>query len=195
MTCLKSAPFFPACDSAFSSELSMTIWSRKAAFVNALSALFRSLSFSLSWARRIADEPDAGAAAALLKSFPYYANYEELTRLEIGALLSARPELPRKVAFIGAGPLPLTSLQLLWAIASGSLPGTSEERRGGRGLSLLRAAAVDKSPIPVPVPAPVEEVKPAEAPAAEPAPAPEAAPEVVPATTVSHCTRDDTSRL
>ena len=78
----------------------------------------------MHWAERIAMAPDAGAAAALLESFPYYANYEELTRLEINALLSVEPKLPAKVAFVGSGPLPLTSLQFLWALESGCLPGS-----------------------------------------------------------------------
>lgn len=78
----------------------------------------------MHWAERIALAPDAGAAATLLQSFPYYANYEELTRLEINALLSVEPKLPAKVAFVGSGPLPLTSLQFLWALETGSLPGS-----------------------------------------------------------------------
>lgn len=80
------------------------------------------------WAERVAAEPNAEAAMANLQRFPYYTNYEDLTRLEINALLSNEPILPRKVAFIGSGPLPLTSLQFLWALERGSLPGSHPEQ-------------------------------------------------------------------
>lgn len=49
--------------------------------------------------------------AELLK-FPYYTNYVDLTRMEIYAMISMLPTMPRKFAFIGSGPLPLTSLCL-----------------------------------------------------------------------------------
>ncbi|KAJ5051008.1 uncharacterized protein L3040_002874 [Drepanopeziza brunnea f. sp. 'multigermtubi'] len=47
-----------------------------------------------------------------LEKFPYYGNYTDLTRMELSALSSlASPASPlRKFAFIGSGPLPLTSL-------------------------------------------------------------------------------------
>lgn len=61
------------------------------------------------WARRIvaADDP-----AAELRSFPYAINYEKLTRLELSSLRGVRDELPRRVLFIGSGPLPFTSILL-----------------------------------------------------------------------------------
>lgn len=58
---------------------------------------------------------------ARLKTFPYYDNYEELTRLELCAILSATKTGPRRVAFIGSGPLPLTSLCLLQALKRDAL--------------------------------------------------------------------------
>jgi hypothetical protein len=56
-----------------------------------------------------------------LKTFPYYDNYEELTRLELCAILSATKTAPRRVAFIGSGPLPLTSLCLLDSLKNDAL--------------------------------------------------------------------------
>jgi len=54
-----------------------------------------------------------------LTSFPYYENYEQLTRLELFAISSVGP-LPRKIAFIGSGPLPLSSLCLLQMLKNGT---------------------------------------------------------------------------
>ena len=48
-----------------------------------------------------------------LTEFPYFNNYVDLTRLELAAIHSVDPTPIRKIAFIGSGPLPLTSLQLL----------------------------------------------------------------------------------
>ncbi len=59
-----------------------------------------------------------------LQTFPYYANYEELTRLELCAILSATKAPPRRVAFIGSGPLPLTSLCLLQSLKQNALSST-----------------------------------------------------------------------
>jgi hypothetical protein len=56
-----------------------------------------------------------------LKTFPYYENYQELTRLELCSILSATKIPPRRVAFIGSGPLPLTSLCLLQALKQDGL--------------------------------------------------------------------------
>ncbi|KAK3358840.1 Nicotianamine synthase [Lasiosphaeria hispida] len=55
-----------------------------------------------------------------LKSFPYYENYEDLTRMELFAILSATKTAPQKFAFLGSGPLPLTSLCLLDLLNSSS---------------------------------------------------------------------------
>ena len=47
-----------------------------------------------------------------LREFHYFANYEQLTRLEHHAVLGVTRCAPRRVLFVGAGPLPLTSLLL-----------------------------------------------------------------------------------
>jgi nicotianamine synthase len=54
------------------------------------------------------------AAKTLLNNFPYYENYIDLTKLELGAISLASPKTcHRRFAFIGCGPLPLTSLCIL----------------------------------------------------------------------------------
>jgi nicotianamine synthase len=62
-----------------------------------------------SWAHRIigAADPDTELA-----SFPYRANYEELTRLEMHALAGVGLDLNRvrRVCFLGGGPLPLSAM-------------------------------------------------------------------------------------
>jgi nicotianamine synthase len=64
-----------------------------------------------AWAAGIlaADDP-----AAELRRFPYLANYEALTRLEVHALAAAghEPGTLRRVCFVGGGPLPLRALLL-----------------------------------------------------------------------------------
>jgi hypothetical protein len=77
----------------------------------------------LYWAEQILQGQDQGPEEVFsrLKGFPYYENYEELTRLELCAILSATKTPPSKVAFIGSGPLPLTSLCLLQSLKSDAL--------------------------------------------------------------------------
>jgi nicotianamine synthase len=62
-----------------------------------------------SWARSIvgSDDPDAQLAR-----FPYLANYEELTSLELHALAGVGLDLSqvRRLCFLGGGPLPLSAL-------------------------------------------------------------------------------------
>ena len=58
-----------------------------------------------------------------LKAFPYYQNYVDLVNMELSAIT---PLLPRdqplqKVAFIGSGPLPLTSICLAQTLREQSL--------------------------------------------------------------------------
>jgi nicotianamine synthase len=53
------------------------------------------------------------AVSERLMDFPYSNNYVDLTHLELAAIHSVDPTPIRKIAFIGSGPLPLTSLQLL----------------------------------------------------------------------------------
>ncbi len=55
------------------------------------------------WAQRIAANPD------VLPEFPYLANYQELAAGECAALNSAPV---RELVFIGAGPLPLSAIQI-----------------------------------------------------------------------------------
>ncbi|KAF2656321.1 NAS-domain-containing protein [Lophiostoma macrostomum CBS 122681] len=65
-------------------------------------------------------KPSWKSTKTLLASFPYYQNYVDLSRLEFSSLeaflpacsTSCRPS-PCKLAFIGSGPLPLTSLCVL----------------------------------------------------------------------------------
>lgn len=76
----------------------------------------------LHWAEHILSTkgtPDE--VLARLKTFPYYENYQDLTRLELCSILSATKTTPRRVAFIGSGPLPLTSLCLLQALKQDAL--------------------------------------------------------------------------
>ena len=56
------------------------------------------------------------AASQRLKEFPYYGNYVDLTRMELSALHAVNVSAPRKIAFIGSGPLPLSSLCLCQAL-------------------------------------------------------------------------------
>ncbi|KAF1954950.1 Nicotianamine synthase [Byssothecium circinans] len=72
------------------------------------------------WARRILDTPVSTNTSprSLLRQFPYYTNYVDLSRLETSLLRAFLPQAttstsPLHVAFIGSGPLPLTSFCLL----------------------------------------------------------------------------------
>ncbi|KAK3681381.1 Nicotianamine synthase [Podospora appendiculata] len=73
------------------------------------------------WARKIVQGNGPEQVISLLRNFPYYENYEELARLELCAILSATKSAPKKIAFIGSGPLPLTSLCLLRALKNVAL--------------------------------------------------------------------------
>ncbi|KAK4174246.1 putative nicotianamine synthase [Triangularia setosa] len=70
----------------------------------------------LHWAEHILEGQTQEEVIGRLESFPYYENYEDLTRLEVCSILSATKVAPRRIAFIGSGPLPLTSLCLLRAL-------------------------------------------------------------------------------
>ena len=61
------------------------------------------------WTRRIIASRDPQRE---LREFPYFANYEQLTRLEHHAMLGVTGRIPRRVLFVGSGPLPLSSLLL-----------------------------------------------------------------------------------
>ncbi|KAL2021844.1 hypothetical protein VTK56DRAFT_6618 [Thermocarpiscus australiensis] len=75
----------------------------------------------LHWAEHILAGKGPDETLSRLKSFPYYDNYEELTRLELCAILSATKTAPSRIAFIGSGPLPLTSLCLLQSLKHDAL--------------------------------------------------------------------------
>jgi len=62
-----------------------------------------------SWAARIVASRDPGQE---LRDFPYYDNYRRLTRLEHHTVAGLTIIRPRRVAFVGSGPLPLTSMLL-----------------------------------------------------------------------------------
>ncbi|XP_050225993.1 nicotianamine synthase [Mercurialis annua] len=47
-----------------------------------------------------------------LNLFPYYSNYLKLSLLEFNILSQHHPQIPNQIAFIGSGPLPLTSIVL-----------------------------------------------------------------------------------
>lgn len=68
------------------------------------------------WADHIAQAPNAEEARERLASFPYYANYEDLTRMELCAIQSVEPRILQRIAFIGSGPLPLSPLCLTRAL-------------------------------------------------------------------------------
>jgi hypothetical protein len=61
----------------------------------------------LTWARRIAA---SGSPRDELERFPYAGNYRRLSRMELDLLATVTDRRPRRVAFVGSGPLPLTSL-------------------------------------------------------------------------------------
>ncbi|KAH6666820.1 Nicotianamine synthase protein-domain-containing protein [Halenospora varia] len=84
------------------------------------------------WAEKIARQANPQLAQQTLATFPYNQNYIDLTRLELSSLLAIHPDLStiRKIAFIGSGPLPLTSLQLLEELNSEAGPFS----RRGKGI-------------------------------------------------------------
>lgn len=73
------------------------------------------------WASKIVEESVQSQATppqtqALLATFPYYQNYIDLSRIECATLSAFLPSpnvQPQNIAFIGSGPLPLTSLCIL----------------------------------------------------------------------------------
>ena len=71
----------------------------------------------------------------LLRAFPYYENYVDLTQMELSALHAVKPLPPKKIAFIGSGPLPLTSICLCQAL---------DKVNGGQGSTTV--LNIDKNP-------------------------------------------------
>ncbi|EUC34136.1 hypothetical protein COCCADRAFT_4471 [Bipolaris zeicola 26-R-13] len=59
------------------------------------------------------DTSQEAASTAILQSFPYYDNYVDLSRLEASLINAFASSPPTSIAFIGSGPLPLTSLCFL----------------------------------------------------------------------------------
>lgn len=52
------------------------------------------------------------STSSLLTTFPYHQNYADLTQLEVSSISPYLASAPRNMAFIGSGPLPLTSICL-----------------------------------------------------------------------------------
>ncbi|KAG0560104.1 hypothetical protein KC19_10G154600 [Ceratodon purpureus] len=64
------------------------------------------------WANLLLLSPASDTTINPLSLFPYYKNYLDLSRLELNALLAITPNPPSAIAFLGSGPLPLTSICL-----------------------------------------------------------------------------------
>ncbi|KAG9232440.1 Nicotianamine synthase protein-domain-containing protein [Amylocarpus encephaloides] len=90
------------------------------------------------WAERITEAQDPVLES---KQFTYYENYVDLTRLELAALSAVDTKEIRSVAFIGSGPLPLTSLCLLEQLGGRSLGHIAE----GMEFQLGEASSKSKS--------------------------------------------------
>lgn len=56
-----------------------------------------------------------------LLEFPYYSNYVDLVQMELYALRSVSRSEPRSFAFIGSGPVPLTSICIANSLNQNSL--------------------------------------------------------------------------
>ncbi|APA05886.1 hypothetical protein sscle_01g006560 [Sclerotinia sclerotiorum 1980 UF-70] len=72
------------------------------------------------WAEAISNTKSIEDAHRVLATFPYHKNYERLTRFELAAISSTGFFLSptTKIAFIGSGPMPLTSLCILSALST-----------------------------------------------------------------------------
>jgi nicotianamine synthase len=84
--------------------------------------MFPSLFFSISFSNpnTLTQEANPSKASTkptsprtILTTFPYYTNYTHLSRLEFSAVSAFLPTAPSSIAFIGSGPLPLSSLCFL----------------------------------------------------------------------------------
>ncbi|KAH8805967.1 putative nicotianamine synthase [Xylogone sp. PMI_703] len=82
------------------------------------------------WADLISQPVTEGEVQKSLRNFPYYSNYVDLTRMELGAIYAVRQTAPNRIAFLGSGPLPLTSLCLCQALTPKS-PAGSKSRSSG----------------------------------------------------------------
>ncbi|TLD04113.1 hypothetical protein PgNI_11262 [Pyricularia grisea] len=82
------------------------------------------------WSKRIHNREEACDSSGVwepdawdrLRAFPYFNNYEELVRIELAAIYNVLHTPPAKIAYIGSGPLPLTSFCLLQALTEGPNP-------------------------------------------------------------------------
>jgi len=67
----------------------------------------------------VSAESDPTRAVEVMKSFPYYQNYMDLTRMELCAMYAVEPNKPKSIAFLGSGSWPMTSLALLDLLRNG----------------------------------------------------------------------------
>ncbi|KAH7377338.1 Nicotianamine synthase [Pyrenochaeta sp. MPI-SDFR-AT-0127] len=70
------------------------------------------------WAKRMTEATSESIGTSqsnrsILATFPYHQNYIDLSRLECSTLEAFLPSTPTQIAFVGSGPLPLTSLCIL----------------------------------------------------------------------------------
>ncbi|KAI9889147.1 MAG: putative 26S proteasome regulatory subunit [Vezdaea aestivalis] len=101
-------------------------------YIESLIPSFRELSSAAEselesyWARQITSCPNAEEARATLQLFPYINNFGSLVSLELHALLSTYylSTPPTTIAFIGSGPLPLSSMCLATAFSNLKLTST-----------------------------------------------------------------------
>ncbi|KAJ5567186.1 nicotianamine synthase [Penicillium sp. DV-2018c] len=64
------------------------------------------------WARKILTAKDADEAKTLLATYPRIQNYKTTIPIELGVISIVLQRFPKKVAMLGSGPLPLTSLSI-----------------------------------------------------------------------------------
>ena len=63
------------------------------------------------WARKVCVCKTNEEANDMLLAFPYHRNYVDLVRMELNTIASVKPDsVLQNLAFIGSGPLPLTSI-------------------------------------------------------------------------------------
>ena len=104
----------------------------------------------LAWARRIVASPSPRDE---LERFPYVGNYRQLTRMELDLLATVADCPARRVAFVGSGPLPLSSL--LVAAELGVPVDNVDCDAEAIALGQRVAAALGPAPVPAPVPVPL----------------------------------------
>jgi nicotianamine synthase len=102
-----------------------------------------------AWARRIVASRDPHRE---LRAFPYFGNYDHLTRLEYHTVLGITGYAPRRMLFVGSGPLPMTSLLLAIRHGHGEIDNIdvdpeaawlATEVAGALGISGLRFRCAD----------------------------------------------------